>query len=323
MNRFVFSSADLPAQLDDPERFRLWYDIYAAHWGECDIARQRDRPFFAHSEIVQIGEIGLSRFEATFDRMARNTRQTSADPRDNFLVAFNRGGRQGHVQRGREVVDEGGGALFFANTEAQIGQADGRAAVVGLCVPRALVLEQVPNAEDLLGTLLDRTNPATRHLGRYLDFLLASDDLGDGTHIGTVLVDLVALALGARRDAADLAHMRGLRAARVQAIVAEISAGFANPAFTARDVAVKLRLAPHYVQNLLSETGVSFTERVLEQRLQRARAMLARPQGDRMRIGEIAWACGFNDVSYFNRCFRRRFGASPTEYRVGRDNGKR
>ena len=323
MNRFVFSSADLPAQLDNTARFKLWYDIYAAHWGECDIARQPDRPFLARSEIVQIGEIGLSRFDTAFDRMARNTRQTNADPRDNFLVAFNRGGRQGHVQRGREVVDEGGGALFFTNTEPQIGQTNGRAAVVGLCVPRTLVLERVANAEDLLGTLLDRSNAATRHLGRYVDFLLDSDDLGfDTAHIGETLVDLVALAPGARRDSADLARTRGLRAARVQAIVSEIKAGFANPAFSARDVAGKLRLAPHYVQNLLSETGVSFTERVLEQRLQRAREMLARPQGDRMRIGEIAWACGFNEVSYFNRCFRRRFGASPTEYRVGRDNGK-
>lgn len=28
-----------------------------------------------------------------------------------------------------------------------------------------------------------------------------------------------------------------------------------------------------------------------------------------------AIACGFNDLSYFNRCFRRRFGLTPTAAR--------
>jgi AraC-like DNA-binding protein len=32
-------------------------------------------------------------------------------------------------------------------------------------------------------------------------------------------------------------------------------------------------------------------------------------------VSDIAYACGFSEVSYFNRCFRRRFGASPTQMR--------
>ena len=57
------------------------------------------------------------------------------------------------------------------------------------------------------------------------------------------------------------------------------------------------------------------TERVLELRLQKARAMLADPSFDRFKIGEIAFTCGFNEASYFNRCFRRRFGLTPTAAR--------
>jgi transcriptional regulator GlxA family with amidase domain len=53
-------------------------------------------------------------------------------------------------------------------------------------------------------------------------------------------------------------------------------------------------------------------------RLQRVRMMLADPRRDLLKIVDIAIACGFNEVSHFNRQFRRRFGASPTQYR-GRD----
>lgn len=33
------------------------------------------------------------------------------------------------------------------------------------------------------------------------------------------------------------------------------------------------------------------------------------------RISDVAFDCGFNDLSYFNRCFRRRFGLTPTAAR--------
>jgi AraC-like DNA-binding protein len=51
---------------------------------------------------------------------------------------------------------------------------------------------------------------------------------------------------------------------------------------------------------------------VTELRLQRARALLADRRNDGMRIGDIAYAAGFADISHFNRSFRRRFGMTPT-----------
>ena len=80
-------------------------------------------------------------------------------------------------------------------------------------------------------------------------------------------------------------------------------------------VAAELGVSVRYVQDLLQETGTPFSARVLEHRLQRARALLADARNDHVRIGEIARASGFNEVPYFNRCFRRRFGESPTSCR--------
>jgi AraC-like DNA-binding protein len=75
------------------------------------------------------------------------------------------------------------------------------------------------------------------------------------------------------------------------------------------------------VQNLLSETDASFSERVIEYRMKKARGMLQSQEGSRKKISDIAFACGFNEISYFNRSFRRRFGASPTQYRGNRQTG--
>ena len=62
-------------------------------------------------------------------------------------------------------------------------------------------------------------------------------------------------------------------------------------------------------------SSASFSERVLEARLRRVSAMLSDRRYAGLRIGEIALACGFSDISYFNRCFRRRFGCSPGQAR--------
>jgi AraC-like DNA-binding protein len=46
--------------------------------------------------------------------------------------------------------------------------------------------------------------------------------------------------------------------------------------------------------------------------LRKAAELLARGEA---RVSDIAFDCGFNDLSYFNRCFRRRFGLTPTAAR--------
>ena len=99
--------------------------------------------------------------------------------------------------------------------------------------------------------------------------------------------------------------------------MADIDARFADPAMSPREVARRLGLSPRYVQDLLQETGISFTERVVELRLKKASAMLTLQQYDRLKVSDIAFACGFGNVSYFNQRFRRRFGVSPTQCRGG------
>jgi AraC-like DNA-binding protein len=210
-------------------------------------------------------------------------------------------------------------ATLLINPETGEGLAKEDRACFAVNVPLDRLLDLVADAQNLVASHPEPRSAVVRHLRRYLEIVSGSHDVEDDPalieHVGTTVLDLIALTLGARRDAAQTAHMRGLRAARVQEIIAGIRAGFADPAFSPRTIASKLGLTPRYVQELLNESGTSFTDRVLELRLQKARAMLANARHDRLKVSEIAYACGFNDISYFNRCFRRRYGASPSEVR--------
>jgi transcriptional regulator GlxA family with amidase domain len=81
------------------------------------------------------------------------------------------------------------------------------------------------------------------------------------------------------------------------------------PDFSAHRLAAAA-LSERYVNELLFEAGASFAARLTELRLRKAADLLAHRE---TRISDIAFACGF--ISYFNRCFRRRFGLTPTAAR--------
>jgi transcriptional regulator GlxA family with amidase domain len=50
-------------------------------------------------------------------------------------------------------------------------------------------------------------------------------------------------------------------------------------------------------------------------RLERARGLLAEPLNVALRVTDIAFDCGYSDISHFNRQFCARFGENPTSVR--------
>lgn len=149
----------------------------------------------------------------------------------------------------------------------------------------------------------------------YLDVLKdATVPPGLEQSVATHVHDLLAVALGATSDALEIARTRGIRAARLHAIKTDIENGL-DTEISIATLAARHRVTPRYVQMLFELEGTTFTEFVRNQRLERARRMLASPRYDHKQVTEIAFEVGFGDVSYFDRAFRRYFGLSPRDVR--------
>lgn len=65
--------------------------------------------------------------------------------------------------------------------------------------------------------------------------------------------------------------------------------------------------------------GTTPVQYLIGYRLQRAAEELKHLNGDA--IAEVAYSCGFSDAGYFNRCFRKAYAMTPTEY-VSRHGGQ-
>ena len=79
------------------------------------------------------------------------------------------------------------------------------------------------------------------------------------------------------------------------------------------DVAALCRLSPtQFCRVFRQEQATSFNQYLLRYRLARACESLAHPGA---LAKEVAYAVGFNDLSYFTWAFKRQLGLTPSEYR--------
>src|SRR5262245_19579521 len=321
MPRIVFAPDELPAALDDRARFALWRDVVTSAYCPLDVYRPEDRPFSLRFEYSQLGAVGLGMLEGTVNRMSRTPRHVAASQNDDFVLALNRARSQlvvSHV--GQEHTLDPGMALLLNNSEP--GQVRGAAENrwMPISVSRRRLVQLVGNAEDLLGRPIEGNQAALRHLRGYVDLLLRPDGTADDpplvAHIGTTLADLIALALDAGGEAGELARKRGLRAARLRAIKADITAHLGEPELTVGAVAARRGVSPRYIQMLFETEGTTFSRITLGRRLACAHRKLMDPRCAGWSITAIALEAGFGDISTFNHAFRRAYGASPSDVRA-------
>ncbi|NOH47158.1 helix-turn-helix transcriptional regulator [Vibrio rotiferianus] len=72
--------------------------------------------------------------------------------------------------------------------------------------------------------------------------------------------------------------------------------------------------SPNYFSKLFHrKVGMCFRDYVTEKRISLAKKMLT--EEDSMKIAYIAYQCGYRDVSYFSRIFKKKTGLSPASYR--------
>lgn len=104
----------------------------------------------------------------------------------------------------------------------------------------------------------------------------------------------------------------------MSAIKAYIIANIDNPALCLADIAAHQGISSSYVRKLFKAEREKFTTYVLDIRLEMVSRMLIDPETRSHSISAVALKCGFNDVSYFNRVFRKRYGCTPSDWRSGR-----
>ena len=267
--------------------------------------------------FMRLGSVRVSEGRSTPAEFIRYNHHLK-DCEDGFRLAIHARGPVQLSHAGEERTYDVGWGDFLDLARPNRGFAPCGLISRNVTVRPAALKTLVAHPEDLAGHPV-RPGPALGLLDGYLQWLTSRDEPPSpelAPIIGGHLVDLVAAALGPTAEAAEIIAKRGVKAARLRAVVAEIARRFSEPDFDLDDIVGRLGLSRRYIQQLLEETGQSFTERLVERRLERAFALLSDPRCLHLAIIDIALAAGFSDVSHFKRMFRRRFGDTPSGVRA-------
>jgi AraC-like DNA-binding protein len=226
------------------------------------------------------------------------------------------------VQRGTGEVSQYGRVAMVAAGQAVLTSNGAPATFSGLTpthvvnfrLSRNLLKPHVADLDGLVARPIPDNDRILQLLLGYAKTLESPNELATPKLRQTVAMhmhDLAALLLGGAAGP----YSNGLRAARLRAIKDTILAKIGDHSLSIGDIVKSQQISESYVRQLLAEDDTTFTEFVLEERLARAHRMLNDPRGGDLLISAIAYEAGFGDLSYFNRTFRRRFNASPSEIR--------
>jgi AraC-like DNA-binding protein len=311
-----FSTAALPR----PERVAMWREHYAHTIFRADVRPACASSFQATVTSRALPQLHLLSGALSAVRIER-TREFLADGNDDVQLVINRAGRISAIARGREVALREGDAVLVNSGELSVFDRATSGGSFSIRIPHSVLAPLVIDLDDAVMRLIPRRASALRLLASYARPLLEQDMLETPelqrlavTHVH----DLVALALGATRDAGDLARSRGRGAALLRAAKAYIIENSRTPTLSVGSVAQHLAVTPRYLQKLFETDGATFSNFLLGQRLARTHRMLTDPRFDALQVSSIAYEAGFGDLSYFNRNFRNRYDATPREVRKSR-----
>jgi AraC-like DNA-binding protein len=235
----------------------------------------------------------------------------------NDRLMINLGGPALAEQSGEELTLAGGEAVLLSGADGGSFTTMNAGRIATIEFVGGVLAKFLREPETSRAWRLPAKLPALLLLRQYVNAICAngaSESASLGRLAATHIQDLTALALGASREAEQTAIGRGVRAARLAAIKAHILSQLDSD-LALQEVAARHGVSARYIRMLFEAEGTSFSEFVRDERLKHARSMLLSPRFSHLRISEIAYHVGFNDLSYFNRSFRQRFGLTPSELR--------
>ena len=309
--------------LSPAERLPAWYEVfcrstsrrYCAPLDEtCDTEVRIWTPGPGDGCAVRVQRVTLSHSIET-----HRPRELLSDGSDDFVLNIQEAGDTCVSQCGMQATAAAGAAILTSNADVSTIAFRGPVKFTSIALPRRVITALAPGAEDAIVKPAPAASAVLPLLTNYLavteeQSALQSPDIARA--VATHIQDLCALAIGASREAAEIAKGRGLRQARLRMLKDDIASNLTRGPVTAAALAQRHRMTPRYVHKLFEGEGVSLSHFVRAQRLARVHRNLTNPVHSGRTIGELAFDAGYGDLSTFNHDFRRCYGMTPSALRA-------
>lgn len=258
---------------------------------------------------TRIGEVALLRFDSSACRL--NYRAEAF--RDFYLLKVQKGGHATIKLDGRSIAIGPGDVVLCDGAAPHCYEFDdGNEHICVILSKKALVSRarrRSPSVDDFINHRVPADHSAAALMRGYAIGLFEQSETADDMHLAArVLGDAIISCYSAELEASQRGEDPW------DCVERFVSSNLEEPALRPGYICHHLNLTPRSLQNLFREKGTSCHRFIANARLEEVCRRLSNPEMDDS-ITDIAYDVGFDDLSYFSRSFRRKYGQSARDYR--------
>jgi AraC family transcriptional activator of tynA and feaB len=294
------------------QRFTNWKDCLNDDHVRMEARKTHDEPFRGVLSKTRADSVSVWRIAATRHEVVRLRSHIAASIEDLCSVHLQLRGGGRYIQRDHLQVCGPGDLAVTDKTEpfkVEIGR-DFQA----LCftTSRALLPRSFLDQPRLMLSTTEAGRALSRTLAGYselcLNSQLPSEKLASfGSHMIELICHAGSVMMGEAPE-------RMATPVVLSMMLDYIDRHSSDPDLSALALAREFRCSVRYVHKLFATTGHSVGEHVNNRRMSVCARDLLNDRSKRT-IAEIAFAAGFNDLSNFNKLFKRMNGMSPRDFR--------
>jgi AraC family transcriptional regulator, positive regulator of tynA and feaB len=300
------------------DRLAFWREEASKLYVTHEFSTRVGRKFHGKIAIGTLGNIGLASFECDECLVMRTSGSLKSAEDDDVLLCRLDAGNMAAHQDGRDIAATPGDVYLLDPRRPFTLEVGGTRSLV-LKVPRAELEARLGDLTPYTATLMPHGQPVSALASDFLSMAVQRSgeiDPSIGVSIAQQVLDLVAIAFGARVGAA--AKLSSPRIATLTRLKSVIEARVCDPELKLTDIAVAAGISVRYANALLAQESTSLERFIMLRRLQHCRQALEDPSQLGRTVGDIAYSCGFGDLSHFSRRYKAQFGCSPGESRPPR-----
>jgi AraC-like DNA-binding protein len=249
----------------------------------------------------------------------RNERDIRHDYGEHFFLLVQLEGLCGVEQRGRQSTISPGDCILVDSSLPSNFYFEGRFSNhLSVHLPRQLLLAEKPNDFEISRRLAAEDPMSTMLRALVAKMLQTSASHKRSAELRQLFLQATRQAFAA--DTPDAPFCPKDRAGgRLELARALVDRHLTDERLTPQWLAARLGVSMRTLQEDFNALGTTVTSFIRDRRLHLARDRLVEKQRGATdgTIAEIAYSSGFNDISYFNRCFKKAFDCSPKELSRG------
>ena len=275
--------------------------------------------FAAKVESIELGEGAVNRVLFPEHTVHRSTADIASSTESCFYLNLELAGRCRMLQGDRDIsITRGQVGIIDSDRQLTLLHDRGPSlGVVSFWVPSRALRDRLPPGFDFEAERVS-DDPFVGHLivetARSLNAGVLRMPVVDADRLFGVLLDLVALSLS-RRSRVQTTEAASFSDATWLALQRAIHDQLRKQGLTVAAIAARVGISERYVHKLFGRSGTTFSEYVIERRLDGAAADLKNPALVAQDISTIAFDWGFSDLSHFTRRFKQRYGCRPRDWR--------